>query len=212
MRSFFVVHISDLHIEGNDDEIARLDLLKGAISKRLSELQSGAPTYVVDQHDEMAVAELEICRQLASSDGIAAGSKTPDDSNLVRFVALHHHPLPIADGEGKKELGLIPDESFMYLHCPATFLSSVISIRTHLILHGHRHVAGMTRYSIPATANIVTDASTDSEAWPSIYVLSCPSSTGKSCDAGFNIIEFAEEPYFSSYRPMLYIYRMDTAK
>jgi Icc protein len=68
--------------------------------------------------------------------------------NLVRVLALHHHPLPQATGEGKRFLG-VPDEPLMYLAAPATFLEAATSLNVDLVLHGHRHVEGLTRYSIP---------------------------------------------------------------
>src|SRR3954468_20905533 len=108
--------------------------------------------------------------------------------NLVRVLALHHHPLPQATGEGKRFLG-VPDEPLMYLAAPATFLEAATSLNVDLVLHGHRHVEGLTRYSIP---NPRATRSEGGEAfWRTIYVLSCPSSTGQAGDdAGFNIVHF----------------------
>ncbi|WGD51897.1 metallophosphoesterase [Bradyrhizobium sp. CB1650] len=112
--------------------------------------------------------------------------------NLVRVLALHHHPLPQATGEGKRFLG-VPDEPLMYLAAPATFLEAATSLNANLILHGHRHVEGLARYSIPDPR--ATRSEGDEEFWRTIYVLSCPSSTGQGGDdAGFNIIHFAPSP------------------
>jgi hypothetical protein len=118
----------------------------------------------------------------------------------LRVLALHHHPLPLAEGEGFKELGFIPDEGFMYLQSPATFLSAAISLGCHVILHGHRHVFGLARYSLPRLGN-------ENASWSTIYVLSCPSSTGVNCDAGFNILEFGEVEGPSSFRQELRVFR-----
>ncbi|OKO71227.1 metallophosphoesterase [Bradyrhizobium sp. AS23.2] len=108
--------------------------------------------------------------------------------NLVRVLALHHHPLPQATGEGKRFLGA-PDEPLMYLAAPATFLEAATSLNVNLVLHGHRHVEGLTRYSIPDPR--ATLSGDDEAFWRTIYVLSCPSSTGQAGDdAGFNIIHF----------------------
>lgn len=108
--------------------------------------------------------------------------------NLVRVLALHHHPLPQATGEGKRFLG-VPDEPLMYLASPATFLEAATSLNVDLVLHGHRHVEGLTRYSIPNPRATRSDGGED--FWRTIYVLSCPSSTGQAGDdAGFNIIHF----------------------
>jgi 3',5'-cyclic AMP phosphodiesterase CpdA len=111
--------------------------------------------------------------------------------NLVRVLALHHHPLPQATGEGKRFLGAA-DEPLMYLAAPATFLEAATSLNVTMVLHGHRHVEGLTRYSIPdprATRSLGEDF------WRTIYVLSCPSSTGQGGDdAGFNIIHFGSLP------------------
>jgi Icc protein len=108
--------------------------------------------------------------------------------NLVRVLALHHHPLPQATGEGKRFLG-VPDEPLMYLAAPATFLEAATSLNVDLVLHGHRHVEGLARYSIPDPRAIRSGG--DEDFWRTIYVLSCPSSTGQAGDdAGFNIIHF----------------------
>ena len=108
--------------------------------------------------------------------------------NLVRVLALHHHPLPQATGEGKRFLG-VPDEPLMYLAAPATFLEAATSLNVNLVLHGHRHVEGLTRYSIPDPR--ATRSESGEAFWRTIYVLSCPSSTGQAGDdAGFNIIHF----------------------
>lgn len=118
--------------------------------------------------------------------------------NLVRVLALHHHPLPQATGEGKRFLGS-PDEPMMYLASPATFLEAATSLNVNLILHGHRHVEGLTRYSIPnprATAGGATE-----EFWRTLYVLSCPSSTGQGGDdAGFNIVRFGPASHAAGQR------------
>ncbi|QOZ50780.1 metallophosphoesterase [Bradyrhizobium sp. CCBAU 53338] len=107
--------------------------------------------------------------------------------NLVRVLALHHHPLPQATGEGKRFLG-VPDEPLMYLAAPATFLEAATSLNVTMVVHGHRHVEGLTRYSIPDPR---ASRSSGEEFWRTIYVLSCPSSTGQGGDdAGFNIIHF----------------------
>ena len=108
--------------------------------------------------------------------------------SLVRVLALHHHPLPQATGEGKRFLGA-SDEPLMYLAAPATFLEAATSLNVNLVLHGHRHVEGLTRYSIPDPR--ATRSRGDEAFWRTIYVLSCPSSTGQAGDdAGFNIIHF----------------------
>ena len=108
--------------------------------------------------------------------------------NLVRVLALHHHPLPQATGEGKRFLG-VPDEPLMYLASPATFLEAATSLNVDLVLHGHRHVEGLTRYSIPDPR--ATRSEADEDFWRTIYVLSCPSSTGQGGDdAGFNLVHF----------------------
>ncbi|MDA9436746.1 metallophosphoesterase family protein [Bradyrhizobium sp. CCBAU 51627] len=107
--------------------------------------------------------------------------------NLVRVLALHHHPLPQATGEGKRFLG-VPDEPLMYLAAPATFLEAATSLNVTMVLHGHRHVEGLSRYSIPDPRAM---RSGREDFWRTIYVLSCPSSTGHGGDdAGFNIIHF----------------------
>ncbi|QIO31472.1 metallophosphoesterase family protein [Bradyrhizobium sp. 1(2017)] len=128
--------------------------------------------------------------ELAGSLGSAGRADYAEPvENLVRVLALHHHPLPQATGEGKRFLG-VPDEPLMYLAAPATFLEAATSLNVNLILHGHRHVEGLTRYSIPDPR--ATSREGGEGFWRTIYVLSCPSSTGQGGDdAGFNIIRLA---------------------
>lgn len=139
---------------------------------------------------KMKVAQsARLSAELAGSLGSAGRTDflEPAD-NLVRVLALHHHPLPQATGEGKRFLG-IPDEPLMYLASPATFLEAATSLNVDLVLHGHRHVEGLTRYSIPDPRATRSEAGED--FWRTIYVLSCPSSTGQGGDAaGFNLIHF----------------------
>lgn len=127
--------------------------------------------------------------ELAGSMGSAGRADYAEPpENLVRVLALHHHPLPQATGEGKRFLG-VPDEPLMYLAAPATFLEAATSLNVDLVLHGHRHVEGLTRYSIPDPR--ATWSESGEAFWRTIYVLSCPSSTGQAGDdAGFNIIHF----------------------
>lgn len=116
--------------------------------------------------------------QIRSSDTLQ------DDVKPLTIVVVHHHPLPIATGEGFFEYG-VDDEQFMYLARPATFLEACVRTGVPLILHGHRHVTGFARYSVLAQRPTPEDA----DAWQNIYVLSCPSSTGVSGEkAGFNVI------------------------
>ncbi|MCP3405094.1 metallophosphoesterase [Bradyrhizobium sp. CCGB01] len=127
--------------------------------------------------------------ELAGSMGSAGRADYSEPAeNLVRVLALHHHLLPQATGEGKRFLG-VPDEPLMYLAAPATFLEAATSLNVNLVLHGHRHVEGLTRYSIPDPR--ATRSASGEAFWRTIYVLSCPSSTGQGGDdAGFNIVHF----------------------
>lgn len=127
--------------------------------------------------------------ELAASFGAAGRADYAEPADkLVRVLALHHHPLPQATGEGKRFLG-VPDEPLMYLAAPATFLEAATSLNVDLVLHGHRHIEGLTRYSIPDPRAARSEGGED--FWRTIYVLSCPSSTGQGGDdAGFNIIHF----------------------
>lgn len=114
----------------------------------------------------------------------AEGTQDDETRGLIRIVAVHHHPLPLAIGEEEKFAGVVA-EDYMYLRAPAKFLEACISCNVRLILHGHRHVPGVARYSIPSNQgeNIY-----DESCWRGLYVLSCPSSTGKGSDAGFNVV------------------------
>lgn len=137
----------------------------------------------------MVADSARLSAELAGSLGSAGRADYAEPAeNLVRVLALHHHPLPQATGEGKRFLGL-PDEPLMYLAAPATFLEAATSLNVDLVLHGHRHVEGLTRYSIPDPC--ATSSESGEAFWRTIYVLSCPSSTGQAGDdAGFNLIHF----------------------
>ncbi|WP_314948542.1 metallophosphoesterase [Bradyrhizobium cosmicum] len=137
--------------------------------------------------------------ELAGSMGTVGRADYAEPSeNLVRVLALHHHPLPQATGEGKRFLG-VPDEPLMYLAAPATFLEAATSLNVSLVLHGHRHVEGLTRYSIPDPR--ATRSENGEPFWRTIYVLSCPSSTGQAGDdAGFNIIHFGPSLHGTAHR------------
>ncbi|MGY3031497.1 Icc protein [Bradyrhizobium sp. USDA 4354] len=137
----------------------------------------------------MVAASARLSAELAGSIGSAGRADYAEPAeNLVRVLALHHHPLPQATGEGKRFLG-VPDEPLMYLAAPATFLEAATSLNVDLVLHGHRHVEGLTRYSIPDPR--ATSSESGEALWRTIYVLSCPSSTGQAGDdAGFNLIHF----------------------
>ena len=127
------------------------------------------------EYDKMVVASYD-------------GEALPNDerNGLARVAVLHHHPLPLADAEDGKVLG-IRDEGFTYLQSPARFLHACMNCGVCLILHGHQHVSGIARYSIQSEepVEIYTEAQ-----WRDLYVLSCPSSTGKSGEPGFNTISF----------------------
>ena len=147
----------------------------------------------------MVAQSARLSVELAGSMGSAGRADYSEPAeNLVRVLALHHHPLPQATGEGKRFLG-VPDEPLMYLAAPAIFLEAATSLNVSLVLHGHRHVEGLTRYSIPDPR---APRSGGEDFWRTIYVLSCPSSTGQGGDdAGFNIIHFgaasdAERPEY----------------
>jgi predicted phosphodiesterase len=145
----------------------------------------------IDQaaYNAMVADSARLSVDLAGSLGSAGRADYSEPvENLVRVLAMHHHPLPQATGEGKRFLGA-PDEPLMYLAAPATFLEAATSLNVDLILHGHRHVEGLTRYSIPDPR--ATRSKGDEAFWRTIYVLSCPSSTGQAGDdAGFNLIHF----------------------
>ncbi|ESY64004.1 phosphohydrolase [Mesorhizobium sp. LNHC252B00] len=153
-------------------ELVLLDSNRGLLAK------GHVPATSYDEMVENAADISEILRN-----EIRTG---PDDRDgpTIRVLALHHHPLPLPEGEGKKVYG-IPDEPFMYMVSSATFLDAAMSLDVSLILHGHRHVTGLTRYSVPSRT---FEAGRSENFWRTVYVLSCPSSTGADCDAGFNII------------------------
>ncbi|MBC9879294.1 metallophosphoesterase [Bradyrhizobium sp. INPA01-394B] len=166
---------------------AGLDLvLLDSNKASLAALASG----VVDgqAYNAMVAQSARLSVELAGSIGSAGRADYSEPAeNLVRVLALHHHPLPQATGEGKRFLGL-PDEPLMYLAAPATLLEAATSLNVNLVLHGHRHVEGLARYSIPDPRAL---RSGGEDFWRTIYVLSCPSSTGQGGDdAGFNIVHF----------------------
>jgi len=166
---------------------AGLDLmLLDSNSASLTALASGN----VDEHAYHAVVaqSARLSVELAGAFGSSGRADYSEPAeNLVRVLALHHHPLPQATGEGKRFLGAA-DEPLMYLAAPATFLEAATSLNVTMVLHGHRHVEGLTRYSIPDPR---ATRSGGADFWRTIYVLSCPSSTGQGGDdAGFNIVHF----------------------
>ncbi|MBR0722932.1 metallophosphoesterase family protein [Bradyrhizobium manausense] len=152
----------------------------------LATLANGSPDERA--YNAMVAQSARLSVELAGSIGSAGRADYSEPAeNLVRVLALHHHPLPQATGEGKRFLG-VPDEPLMYLAAPATFLEAATSLNVNLVLHGHRHVEGLSRYSIPDPR---APRSGGEDFWRTIYVLSCPSSTGQGGDdAGFNIIHF----------------------
>jgi Icc protein len=171
---------------------AGLDLvLLDSNSASLTTLASGN----IDEtaYNTMVADSARLSIELAGSLGSAGRADYSEPAeNLVRVLAMHHHPLPQATGEGKRFLG-VPDEPLMYLAAPATFLEAATSLNVDLVLHGHRHVEGLARYSIPDPRATRSGGSED--FWRTIYVLSCPSSTGQAGDdAGFNIIHFGAMP------------------
>ncbi|MGX4802127.1 metallophosphoesterase family protein [Bradyrhizobium guangdongense] len=164
---------------------AGLDLvLLDSNSASLTTLASGN----IDEqaYHAMVAQSARLSIELAGSIGSAGRACYSEPAeNLVRVLALHHHPLPQATGEGKRFLG-VPDEPLMYLAAPATFLEAATSLGVTMVLHGHRHIEGLSRYSIPDPRAM---RSGGEDFWRTIYVLSCPSSTGHGGDdAGFNIV------------------------
>lgn len=175
---------------------AGLDLmLLDSNSASLTALGSGD----IDEraYHAMVAQSARLSVELAGSIGsVGRADYSEPAENLVRVLALHHHPLPQATGEGKRFLG-VPDEPLMYLAAPATFLEAATSLNVNLVLHGHRHVEGLSRYSIPDPRATRSGAE---DFWRTIYVLSCPSSTGQGGDdAGFNIVHFG--PASATERP-----------
>jgi 3',5'-cyclic-AMP phosphodiesterase len=125
--------------------------------------------------------------------------KLPKDEQkgMLRIIAVHHHPLPLAKGEDQKMFG-VRDESFMYLESPAKFLNACLDADVALIMNGHRHVTGLARYSVPGLNR--RDNSYGDDIWRNLYILSCPSSTGSGCQAGFNVIAPDENAAFLTLR------------
>ena len=107
-----------------------------------------------------------------------------EKDTLVRIVALHHHPLPLADAEG----GRLNKERFLYLKKPARFLDACRKWKVNLVLHGHAHAKGLASYALEAPDK--SEDNDPADRWSSMYVISCPSSTGVDCTAGFNLISF----------------------
>jgi hypothetical protein len=159
-----------------------------------------------DAYNLMVAQSARLSAELAGSLGsVGRADYVEPAENLVRVLAMHHHPLPQATGEGKRFLG-VPDEPLMYLASPATFLEAATSLNVDLVLHGHRHVEGLTRYSIPDPRATRSEAGED--FWRTIYVLSCPSSTGQGGDdAGFNLIHFGPSLHADGVRHRFSIVR-----
>lgn len=176
-------------------ELILLDSNKGLLAK-------GKVT--ATSYDEMVANAVDISENLREEVRINPDiGPEESDGPTIRVLALHHHPLPLPEGEGQKVFGVVPDEPFMYMVSSATFLDAAMSLGVSLILHGHRHVTGLSRYSVPSRK--FEGASGD--FWQTVYVLSCPSSTGADCDAGFNIISLDGFDRFERTGYELSIYR-----
>lgn len=110
---------------------AGLDLvLLDSNSASLTTLASGS----IDEraYHAMVAQSARLSVELAGSIGSGGRADYSEPAeNLVRVLALHHHPLPQATGEGKRFLG-VPDEPLMYLAAPATFLEAATSLTRHL--------------------------------------------------------------------------------
>lgn len=64
-------------------------------------------------------------------------------SKCTKIILLHHHPLPVATTPFYVNL-----EPFMQLTNSHEFLEAACKIRASLILHGHKHVSGISQIKI----------------------------------------------------------------
>lgn len=100
-----------------------------------------------------------------------------ENSEALRLGVLHHHPLPLLAGESDRIFG-IEAESLAYMEHPAAFLDHCFSMRIRLILHGHRHGAGLRKFAAYRREGFSHE----------IIALACPSSTDQGEGCGFNLI------------------------
>lgn len=65
---------------------------------------------------------------------------------LTKVALLHHHPMPIAETEGR---GRRDPSQFMILRNAATFMKAIVKEGFDLVLHGHQHLIGYARATFP---------------------------------------------------------------
>lgn len=123
-------------------------------------------------------------------DELVSAFSLPKEDEL-RVAALHHHPIPMAEGESANPDSPISDEDYMYLKRPASFLRGCLESHVSIVLHGHRHVSGVTRYSTVDEHSPTGTAPDDLVYGRDLVVIACPSSTYKGKKQGFNVIECA---------------------
>lgn len=106
--------------------------------------------------------------------------------DLIKILTLHHHPLPIVEGEGKKLFNLINIDPMLSLNQSAKLLKDCSDYGISIILHGHVHANGLTKYTIE---NPKRQTGNDGKTWSSVYIIGCRSSMG-STESGFNVLTF----------------------
>lgn len=121
------------------------------------------------------VSDLDILG--ATGDALAIARREPP-TGALRIGALHHHPLPLVDGERDRILG-IEAEGLAYMERPATFLDHCRSLGIRLVLHGHRHGGGIRSFSVPDQR---------SGGVHEVVAVACPSSTGCGPYPGLNLV------------------------
>jgi hypothetical protein len=74
--------------------------------------------------------------------GIAEDSRIPY-STCTKIVLLHHHPLPLPSSSFKEKI-----EKYMVLSNAYPFLRAACSSKIDIIMHGHKHVSSLAKYSV----------------------------------------------------------------
>jgi 3',5'-cyclic-AMP phosphodiesterase len=178
--SFFATDAFQNHVRVDDDKVCDFGLHIFGFDSNSALFARGKANQ--EQFDRLLRARLEAEAQFKAG-----------DQKVLRIAAIHHHPLPLAAGEGYKIGDVLSDEAYMYLESPGRLLKACMHHDIRMILHGHRHVEGIARYSIPRGEFDGEFRGSDERSWQTVYVLSCPSSSGRNCPAaGFNVLEFEQ--------------------
>ncbi|HST21350.1 MAG TPA: metallophosphoesterase, partial [Blastocatellia bacterium] len=73
-------------------------------------------------------------------------NKVNEWNSYTKIALLHHHPMPIAETEGK---GFLEQPGFLLLKNAGQFMTSMVKSRVDIVLHGHQHYPAFSKASFP---------------------------------------------------------------